>query len=299
MNTRARMIIRGWTAIASVLAIAALATATLSSPALAATRHVRVTGVYRVESNVAYRTVDGEVLTLDAYLPVDDSGATLTNRAAVVLVHGGAWVEGDKSDMADVGRRLAAAGYVAVSVNYRLAPEHMYPAAVDDVQAAVAWLRERTQSERFGIDAGRIGVLGVSAGGYLATMVGALGSGSLHHGDRVAVVVSWSGITDLNGIFLTGFGEDQLGCAVNTCPDLAATASPISHVDVGDAPMLLVNGANDPITPMAQATSMAATLATAGVNDQVVAVRGTSHATQLEDAAWSATMRWLDRYLAA
>jgi len=246
-----------------------------------------------------YRTIDSEVLTLDAYLPLDDSGATLTNRAVVVLVHGGAWVEGDKTDMSDVGRRLAAAAYVAVSVNYRLAPEHTYPAAVDDVQAAVAWLREHSQSERFGIDASRIGVLGVSAGGYLAAMAGVLGSGSLHHGDRVAVVVTWSGITDLNGIFLAGFGADQLGCAVSTCPDIAAAASPISHVDAGDAPMLLVNGSDDPITPMAQATSMATTLATAGVNHQVVEVRGTSHATQLEDAAWSATVRWLDRYLAA
>jgi acetyl esterase/lipase len=254
--------------------------------------------VYRVERNIVYRTIDGETLTLDAYLPVDEAGATLANRAAVVLVHGGAWVEGDKSDMDAVGRRLAAAGYVAVSVNYRLAPEHKYPAAVEDVQAAVAWLRKGAQVTRFGIDPGRIGVLGVSAGGYLASMVGTLGSGSLHHGDRVAVVVSWSGITDLNGIFLAGFGEDQLGCAVTECPDVAASASPITHVDAGDAPTLLVNGTNDPITPITQATTMSAALATAGVSHQVVEVPGTSHATQLEDAAWTATMRWLDRYLA-
>jgi acetyl esterase/lipase len=295
---------------AAALLLAVLVTATLASPASAATRNKHaasarsasrraITGAYRIDRNLVYRTIDGQVLTLDAYLPLDANGATLTNRAAVVLLHGGAWVEGDKDDMASLGRRLAADGYVAVSVNYRLAPEFKYPDAVDDVQAAVAWLRGGAQIERLGVDPARIGVLGASAGGYLAAMVGTMGSGALDQGDRVAVVVSWSGITDLNGIYLAGFGEAQLGCAVSSCSDLAAAASPITHVDGHDAPMLLVNASDDPITPIAQATTMATTLARYGVHHEVLDVPGTLHGTQLEDAAWTATMHWLARYLAA
>ncbi|MGQ0802304.1 MAG: alpha/beta hydrolase, partial [Actinomycetota bacterium] len=95
-------------------------------------------GEVTVEHDVVYRTVDGEELAADVYLPAEEG----KNRPAVLIVHGGGWVAGDKAWFADQGNQLAEAGYVAVSVNYRLAPANPYPAAVDDVAAAVKWLRK-------------------------------------------------------------------------------------------------------------------------------------------------------------
>src|SRR5262249_52307632 len=114
----------------------------------------------RVQPNVVWSTVDARRLKLDVYEPASD---TDKSRAAILLIHGGAWRGGDKTNLAAEGRALAALGYVAVSVEYRLAPRYLYPAAVDDVEAAVEWLRAPSQVRRYHIDPARIGALGVSA----------------------------------------------------------------------------------------------------------------------------------------
>jgi acetyl esterase/lipase len=246
-----------------------------------------------VEQDVVWRTADGVVLTLDAYVPTS-AGTADEERAVVLLVHGGGWSGGDKSDLATQAEALAELGYVAVTVEYRLAPEHPYPAAAEDVQAAVAWLRERTQVTHYGIDPDRIGVLGVSAGGHLAELLGTLGSGSTERGSRVAAVVSWSGVADLTTVDLD---VGVLGCATNECPDVAAAASPITHVDATDAPTLLVTSVGDGIVPMAQSEEMDAALAAAGVDHQLLVLPGSGHATQLSDAAWATTVAFLEQHL--
>ena len=120
-----------------------------------------------------YGTADGKPLLLDVYLPV----TTGRGRSAVVLVHGGAWRGGDKRDFAVEARRLAAAGLVAFSVNYRLDTMPAFPAQVDDVQAAVRWVRGH--ADDYGVDPARIGALGASAGGHLVAMLATLGQGPL------------------------------------------------------------------------------------------------------------------------
>ena len=98
-----------------------------------------------VTRDVVYRTIDGERLTLDVYVPA----ATTRRRPAILLVHGGSWREGDKSDFTEDGMKLAQLGYAAFSINYRLAPAHPYPAAVDDVEAAVGWVRAPAQVKAY------------------------------------------------------------------------------------------------------------------------------------------------------
>jgi len=286
---------RAFLALLGCLAATTIATAgPFGLTTAASAQHRGPTGAYRVEPNVAWRDVGGEVLRLDAYVPSGDD-----RHAGVVLVHGGAWTGGDKADMAEQGRSLAGAGFVAIVVNYRLAPAHPYPAAVDDVRAAVAWLRSPAQAARYRVDPRRIGVLGASAGGNLAAMVGTQGSGPRDTGTRVAVVVSWSGLTDLNGFGqVPDFGQQFLGCAAQACPELAADASPIAHVDPSDSPMLLVNAADDPITPAIQATTMGEALGAAGIDHEVVVVPGSAHATVLAPDAWGTTLAYLTRYLA-
>ncbi|HEU5301364.1 MAG TPA: alpha/beta hydrolase [Acidimicrobiia bacterium] len=255
-------------------------------PAAASLRSVEV------RTGIAWRTISGETLLLDLYLP-DDAllpyapDAVRASRSAMVLVHGGGWRGGDRSDLAIEGEAIAQRGGVAVSIDYRLVPEHPYPAALDDVLAAVRWLRDDAQARRFGIDTARIAIGGVSAGGQLAAMAGTIGRGS----ERVAAVVTWSGVFDFNALDI--LDPAVLGCAPGQCPLLAALASPITHVGPGDAPMLLVTGRRDQITPVAQAREMAATLQRAGVDHRLVTVSGRGHATQLAPEAAAPSLDFL------
>src|SRR5256886_14943428 len=134
-------------------AAAALVITALAAPAGAAQ------GGVTVKPDVTYRTVDGEQLGLDVYRSAK-KGKT---RPAVVVVHGGGWSQGDKALFAQQSNQLAERGFVAFSINYRLAPAHPYPAAVQDVEAAVAWVRKH--AKEYGVDPARIGALGGAGGG--------------------------------------------------------------------------------------------------------------------------------------
>jgi acetyl esterase len=247
------------------------------------------TGAVQVEQGVEWRTVDGVRLQLDAYLPATDTGP----RAVVVLVHGGGWVGGSRTELGDEARRLAEHGYVAVAIDYRLAPAHPFPAALADVEAAVRWLRDGAQVAHYDLDPTRIGVLGDSAGGQLAEMLGAEGAGT--SGPLVAAVASWSGPSDLTSLAVD---PAVLGCAASECVALEVEASPAAHVTAASAPMLLVSSWNDPIVPVSQSQKMDTVLRNRGVDHQLVVLPGTGHAYQLGDAAWPATIAFLDAHLA-
>jgi acetyl esterase/lipase len=253
----------------------------------------------RVTNDIVYRTVGGERQLLDAYVPAGDG----TKRPAIVLVHGGAWSGGDKSDFVDDASRLAQLGYVAFSVNYRLAPAHPYPAAVDDVQAAVRWMRAPAQVKAYRLDPKRIGAIGASAGGHLVGMLATLGHGALTKGARIRAAVSWSGPMDFNLWARDTLSpdteravQDFLGCeTLQACPT-AALASPIRHLDRTDAPMLLANAEVD-LVPLNQATTMDAALRGAGVHDQLIVVPGAGHAQSFADQVWDQTVAFLERYV--
>ena len=210
-------------------------------------------------------------------------------RAAIVVVHGGSWSRGDKADIAwrAVCQWLASAGYVAFSLNYRLAPANIYPAAIDDVQAAVAWLREDEQVTRFHIDPERIGAFGGSAGGNLVALLGTRGSGELTSGTRVAAVAELSGPIDLTGLAATDdFIPVQLaylGCATEEdCPS-AVPASPFYEIDDTDPPFFVGHSTAEKI-PLAQSEIFVAGLRAAGVSVDFVTVEGTLHSIAMLDA---------------
>src|SRR5256886_6736922 len=137
---------------AGIAASVALVITAFAAPAGAAQ------GGVTVKPDVTYRTVDGEQLGLDVYRPAKKG----KNRPAVVVVHGGGWSQGDKALFAQQSNQLAERGFVAFSINYRLAPPHPYPAAVQDVEAAGAL--GRTHAKEYGVDPTRIGALGGPAG---------------------------------------------------------------------------------------------------------------------------------------
>ena len=257
----------------TVLAVAFMAALVVPSG------HAPAQSSITVEADLRYARRGGVDLTLDAYLPPGGG----SSRPAVVWIHGGRWTEGDKADPSDVetAATLAENGFVAFSVNYRLANAggFPYPAAVEDVVAAVGWIREH--AEEFGVDPARIAAAGNSSGGHLAAMLGTLGEGPLDQGARVAAVVTFSGLFDLEALFDAPNPNVQeavstfLRCEAD-CDEIARAASPITQVDATDAPMFMTNATEEPI-PLSQATSMADALEAAGVEARVIEVPGTHH----------------------
>jgi acetyl esterase len=280
-----------WMRIAVAVAVAApMITVALAAPSGAAQ------GGVTVKNDVTYRTVDGEQLGLDVYQPAKKG----KNRPAVVVVHGGAWSAGDKSWFAQQSNQLADRGFVAFSINYRLAPAHTYPAAVEDVEAAVEWVRKH--AKEYGVDPKRIGALGGSAGGHLVGVLATDGKGSLKTGHRVAAVVSWSGPMDFvslapaAGTNAGGSFRTFLGCLPDACPDTYAAASPVTHVDKTDSPMLIVNSTNE-LVPQSQADTMKAALDKAGVANQAIILPGSAHSRAYSNQVWDQTVTFLENYL--
>jgi acetyl esterase/lipase len=240
--------------------------------------------------DIVYATIDGQPLHLDACMPPDFDPLTDAARAAVIVVHGGSWARGSKNDVAwrAVCQWLGRAGYPTFAIDYRLAPADPYPAAIDDVSAAVEWLREPEQAARFGVDPDRIGAFGGSAGGNLVSLLGTRGTGALDRGTRVAAVAELSGPIDLTGVAATDdFVPVQLaylGCAAqDDCP-AAAAASANTWVDDTDPPFLVVHS-TDEMIPLGQARLFVRALRDAGVDTTYVTVAGRLHSIAMIDDA--------------
>ncbi|WP_309713427.1 alpha/beta hydrolase [Pseudolysinimonas sp.] len=252
--------------------------------------------------DLEYGAVDGVPLLLDACLP-PDRDASDAAVPGILIIHGGSWREGAKDS---VGWRavctwLAAAGYPAFSVDYRLAPEWVFPAGFRDVEAAVTWLKADEQAERFDIDPELIGVFGGSAGGNLAALLGTSGSGDLGVGSRVAAVADLSAPIDLTGVDLTDdFAPlllEYLGCTTFAdCPS-AEPASPSTHIDESDPPFFIAHSTTEKI-PLAQSERFVEDLRAAGIDVEFLVADGTLHSIALlDDDLKSRILAFFDRTL--
>ncbi|MCU1636603.1 MAG: hypothetical protein JWQ68_1842 [Cryobacterium sp.] len=242
-----------------------------------------------VQKDVRYRTVGDQKLRLNACLPP----ITREPSSAIVLVHGGGFERGSKDNggMVKLCKELANEGFAAFNVNYRLAPKFSYPAPVDDVAAAVEWLRRPEQVTRFGIDPQRIGLFGSSAGAIVVASVGTAGDGSTDAGSRVSAVVALSPAVDFtpNGFALGAPADAEiqlvlqyLGCTdVADCPN-SKKASPLYSVDASD-PSFFIAASSDEIVPIGQAKAMQSALTAAGVPVELEAKSGKKHGVQLLD----------------
>lgn len=121
----------------------------------------------REHKNITYVHYGKRALQLDLYLPTAKSKVI---RPAIVLVHGGGWRSGYRTNLTPLAIAMAEQGYVAATISYRLAPEAQYPAAIHDVKAALRWLR--SHAEKYGVNPQQIAVAGASAGGQIASLTG-------------------------------------------------------------------------------------------------------------------------------
>ena len=184
-------------------------------------------------------------------------------------------------------REFAAHGYVAVSPQYRFCPKEVFPAQVQDVKAAVRWMKAHAKERR--IDPDRIGAIGFSAGGHLALMLGVTGAsdgleGAVSAGgpdSRIQAVVNYFGPTDLGAKDIPEVSQplirDFLGATPTDKPDLAAKASPRTYVTKDDAPMLTFQGTKDPLVPHTQAVVLADAMTAGGVQGRVELMVGAGH----------------------
>lgn len=235
-----------------------------------------------VERDVTYCVADGVELKMDVYYPLEASGPV----PAAIYVHGGGWTGGDKAGEGGSQEipELLHRGYLAVKINYRLAPRWTFPAMIEDVKCAVRSLR--ANAARYGLDPMRIGAWGGSAGGHLVALLGTLdegvfeGSGGFPEASsRVRAVAVLSGPTDLPRLFAHQGREVMRRVFGVTDPnaEILVQTSPVHWVSSDDPPFLIVHGERDTLVPPEQARILYNTLRAANVSATLAMVRNAGH----------------------
>jgi acetyl esterase/lipase len=226
-------------------------------------------GPVKEQLNIEYGRVGGRPLLLDLYSPPD------LNRPVpgVLFIHGGGWEQGDKGDYKIYTTYFASQGYVVGTVGYRLKKEAKYPAAIEDVKCAVRWMRSNAESLQ--VDPDRIAVIGGSAGGHLAMMIGYSSDvpemegagGWADTSSAVRAVVNIYGPTDLTTDYARNHPTitTYLDQSYADAPGLYEQGSPLFHLDAGDPPTLIIHGTLDLLVPVTQADRLAVRLEELGI----------------------------------
>ncbi|MEW4528088.1 alpha/beta hydrolase [Maioricimonas sp. JC845] len=253
----------------------------------------------RYISDIVYRNVDGSELKLDLFLPDADSTSGLP---LAVWIHGGAWMRGNKARdfhrYDQLAARILEDGFALASIEYRLSGTATFPAQIEDCTAALGFLHRNRK--KYGLDTGRVVVMGTSAGGHLASLVGTGAAARLVPDSErtqqewtIRGVVNFYGPSDL--ILLQGkrddinYDEDRspearlLGHSPLIRPDLAKAASPTTYVSRTSPPFLIFHGDADTRVPITQSVLLDAWLRVHGVQSRLVVVEGARHGDQMFD----------------
>ena len=221
-------------------------------------------GRVRITRGVVFATPDGKPLTIDVYRPEAAVGGM---RPIVVQIYGGAWRNGAPGDFAKFARWLAGGGYVVFAIDYRHSPQWRWPAHLDDVETALAWIA--AHAEEYGGDTSRVVLLGRSAGAHLA-LLAAYRPAPL----KVRGVVGFYAPVDLADAYRNPPRPDPLdiravetafiGGAPDQLPQQYAAASPISYAGKHVPPTLLIFGGRDNIVEPRYGRRLRDTLAASG-----------------------------------
>jgi acetyl esterase/lipase len=244
----------------------------------------------QLHADVAYVQRGDQSLCMDIVEPI---GAEAP-RPAVLLLHGGGWILGDRSYELAMARFLGTMGYTAATASYRLCNERVqHPAPVQDALAAVKFLR--ANAGRYGIDSKRIAIGGESAGGHLALLVGLTRDPGIYHDDSYLGVSSdVCAVIDIYGPTLLGpryqgstwivkrFLDSYLGGPPEKFPERYAEASPLTHVRGDAPPVLIVHGDLDNVVDLKQAEMLEKSLRACGGRCALVRVAGAGHGWGIE-----------------
>lgn len=243
-----------------------------------------------VQKDIVYKQVDSISLQLDIYKQKNLSEAA----PVLIFIHGGGWSKGKRSDYLPYLLDYAQKGYVTVTVSYRLSGVAHFPAAVQDVQAAVQWIREH--SAAYMINPEKMALIGGSAGGHLAMMVG---YGEDDTDRKVQAVVNLYGPTDLTTEYARNRGESLnfLGESYQERPDLYEAASPRTYISPDDPPTLIFHGTIDSLVPVSQSDSLHQWLDHAGVPNEYHRLKGWPHTMDLSTKVNNYCQYYMDAFL--
>ena len=262
----------------------------------------------RAVRNITYVQRGGHALQLDLYLPARPKADTVPG---IVLVHGGGWRAGVRDNFAPMAIRMAQRGYAAATISYRLSPEALYPAAVQDARAAVRWMR--THAGEYGIDPARIAIGGGSAGGQIAALAGVTDGRTRFDPDAgpdavssgVQAIVNIDGLSDFTSEAARKYEDDPakqpssagawFGGRYAGKEALWREASPLFYVNAKTPPILFVVSAQPRFSLGRE--EMALRLREASVPNRIVAVPDTPHSFWLFDPWLEPAVEAADAFL--
>ncbi len=242
-------------------------------------------------ADVIFSTVPGyRPAVVDLYLPPKHSASG--PKPLIIYIHGGGWMGGHTrqsaafSNFPQVLASLASEGFVVASLEYRLSGEAKFPAQLQDVRAAVRFLK--ANAAKYGIDPNKVALWGGSAGGHLAALAGmSCGAPGIDEKPQAAGsecvqgVVSWYGVFDFAPMVQRAEQAPValLGCSSGAaCPaDKIAAVSPLTYLDPKDPPFLLIHGDADKVVPAEQSRIAAARMKAVGVPVETIFMPGIDH----------------------
>ena len=256
--------------------------------------------------NITYCKLGERKLLLDAFYP---SSKSKTKRAAIIIIHGGGWRSGNRTQHYPLAQRLADLGYVCFTPEYRLSTEALYPAAVYDLKSAVRWVRNN--AKKYNVDPNKIAVLGFSAGGELAAFLGVTAGNQKFEGSECNLKTSSlvNAIVDLDGTLSfvhpeSGEGDDTkrtsaatywFGYSKKDNPKLWEEASPLTYVSQHTPPTLFINSSVDRMH--AGRTDFLKVLDENHIYSEVKTFSDAPHSFPLFDPWFEPTVKFTDQFL--
>lgn len=260
------------------------------------------------QADIEYARVGETSLKLDLHRPQGE------RPPLIVYVHGGGWRAGSKEDV-PIGSLLER-GFAIASVNYRLSTQAVFPAQVHDIKAAIRFLR--ANAGVYHINADKTVIVGSSAGGHLAALVGVTNGvkelegrvgENLDQSSDVQGIVSYYGASNLQTILAQSTPKGLefripalkllLGDTPDKKPELAKLASPMEHLDKNDPPLLLIHGDADPQMPPQQSDELAKGYRELGLPVILIVMPGSRHggAEFYDDERTAIVSKFLDKVL--
>lgn len=258
------------------------------------------------QRNIVFANTDTRDLQLDAFYPKNKSKKL---RPAILIIHGGGWRTGSRSQHIPLAQRLAALGYATFTAEYRLSTEALYPAAVHDLKATVRWIR--ANAKKYEIDTNKIASMGFSAGGQLSALLGNTNNllrfegniGDLKHSSKINAII------DIDGILAfihpeSGEGDDRkstsaatywFGFSKNENPELWHEASALTHAGKNTPPTLFLNSSVDRMH--AGRDDYRKKLDTFGIYSEVHTFENSPHSFCLLSPWFEPTIEFIDKFL--
>ena len=260
-----------------------------------------------VHRDLAYVTNGHERQKLDLYVPNEGE-----NLPLIIWVHGGAWLGGSKERYAPM--EYLKSGYAGASIGYRLSQHAIFPAQIEDVKAAVRWIRANAETYR--LDPNRFAAWGSSAGGHLVAMLGTAGDiaefevgENLGVSSRVQAVVNYFGPTDFlqmdthrlpDGLVHDAPDSPEsklVGGPIQAHEDRVARANPITYVSKDDPPILIIHGDQDKLVPYHQSVLLKDALEAIGAPVEFYRVEGGGHGWFKDPKVPELTKTFLEKHL--